>query len=472
MIGARAGLGLSRRGPLLGSIPLPSLPLPAGARVMQAGHSMVNDNGFTGSQDGINLPLIQMASRTTGELPWLRGLDTRFNFDCWPDLNVPYKDGTLFTRINGAAQGQAGGTAAQLIPALPYYIARRPDIIDLKFWVNDIASEDASQAIADCDYVIRTITAAGIWLVIDTIDPVDVSYVPDGSPRLAGFAAFNAWLLSQAGRPGLKVNDTSLTFGSVRPSQTYWLRDGLHKQERGGYQAALTKVDLLRSMVTAGDYRNHDPRVSNLMPFATYANTGVPGTNGTRVTGTVASGMTALMTTGASTVVASLEASDVAGYWKQVFTITPIADANVIHTMSFQHLANVTLASLGIADNDWLWGEQTIDVNGTGFVRYHWNIFLSVGTSTKWTQTIARSASATAGNHFLQPPLLNGFRMESDSFQVPPGQSINNLRVATSQAAGGISWRGDASGPLVVKLSKPILRKELVDPRASWGLAA
>ena len=409
---------------------------------MAFGHSYVQGGWFTSAP---TVPLISVAGQSNGVLNWIKWLDQRFNTDAWADASAPYYDATNepSSSMNGAAQGVGGDqligiTAYQpgALGRVDYMIARHPDIMYLEFGVNDVINggyTDANTIITYYDQLLTRIRAAGIWVVAETIVPVTSAWIPDGDVRLQIITDFNNWLRAQAtaNREGLKVVDTDPIMGTGRPSQSYWLKtDGLHLQDRGAYALAHDGLlPVLQSMVSAGTYYNTDPTVTNLMASSTMAGTG--GTKGAGITGNVATNYAASIATGVSTVVASKEVIG-NGYEKQVFTITPVADANANHQLRLTQATSSTLASLGLAPGDWVVAMMYVELSAWDYwTRASWSIFLSQGNTTKWTTTIFRVPDRGSGN----PTPLGGMGLGSCASAA--GASTCRPAAATSPTRSG-----------------------------------
>ena len=448
--------------------PPPPLPLAVGARYMDYGHSFVSRGWFTGSSDGINLPLIQFASRMIGTPPWVRGIDQRYNVDTVVDVNAPNRGAGVTNLMNACNQGYAGGMLSDAINGAPYAASLKPDIVRIVYGINDIlASRSTADITADFTTLFNIFRAKGIWTVAALIYPVAASRIPDGDPRLITMAEVNAWLRAQAGvRTGFRIQDTEAVFGAIRPNQPYWLEiTGLHLQDRGNYADAVDlHTNVLSAMVSSGSYYNVDPTVSNLLTY-----TGYLGTAGSKtgITGNVATGNNAVKGTGTSTIVASKEVIS-GSFEKQVFTITPVNDGTLVHSMDMRRAANETLASLGLAVGDWVQFMQFFELSAwNGWVRAYFQPIFSTGTTTKQTLTVLRS-EGTSGAQLL-PTSGISFWAISDPFQIPSGFSIDTLRQNTTNTLLGLNWRSDVSGTGTIKVSKPILRK-ITDPRPAWNL--
>ncbi|MGL4811240.1 MAG: hypothetical protein ACRCXM_05640, partial [Beijerinckiaceae bacterium] len=241
--------------------------------------------------------------------------------------------------------------------------------------------------------------------------------------------------------------------------------DGLHPTERGAYVSAQGKLAILQSLIAPGDYApvSRDPAVGNLMPNASYT-----GTSGTlsNVSGVAATGLSIMRLAGTSTIAASKEAGDVAGFDKQVLTITPGGAAGV-EQVTVNQTANVTLASLGLVPGDWLQGLQFVELSPWDhWVQATWQILLGTSGTTRWTTGIGRTLNTTGTYRIL--PQGGGFWLVSEPFQI--GATDTHLRLSpTSGTMLSLRYMGNATGTGTAKISKPILRK-VPNPKTVWNL--
>lgn len=479
----RPGAGLT-----LPSAPLPSLPLPNGTKVASLGHSFVlngaqqtylagrtETNGHTGFTE---------CSR--GLLTWVKALDGRFNCDVFAELNHPLFAPSSFAAFSGASHGKGGdcvrsGVYQQpsvaiasipgMIPRTSYLAGQGPGIIVLEAGTNDISrGRGIGQILGDLDAQVRALTNAGIWTVLNTV--TWNSAMTTGADALIKARAINAWITAQTGRPGVKVVDTTALDGpdsGISSAQFYDATthpsDWLVRVKVRDYL-----LPVLQGMVTSGETRNLDPLSSNLFTVP-----GIPGVAGTvtssgggTATGFVATGMSITKANNASSVVCSKEAI-VTGSEKQVITITPVADAGTVHSLTFRTSAALTLATAGLALGDWVefivpfecsdWDGFDV-TSGTPSATSAAAMLLSAGSSS--AELFAAGSNAT-GRGFstvlrIVMPLISAIT------------TIDRLRFNSTLIT--IRWLGAGTGPGVIKIGSPILRKLATSPRLAWNLSA
>lgn len=464
--------------PALPALPLPSLPLPVGAKVMVAGHSYAADAGFTGVSGGSTLNNI--TATMTGLNPWLQSLNSSINADFWGDYSTPYPNGGDSNRasaaINGGNQGVGGD---QFVPGdlglgqvgfydrIPFFIARGIQIAVVEMGINDFvpargnqpASVVISRAMASYD----RLRNAGIYVIAPGIIPVSSAWIPDGDPKLADLDTYNAFLAARAASDlGFRYVDMTSVFGAASGRPVAGLmRDGLHKTDKGSYLYAQLVNAVLAPMVTAGEFRSRDPLVSNSYPSFGLLGTG--GTAGAGVTGLVATNFTAARASGDATIVASKEVIS-GSLEKQVFVVTPGAATSRL-TMNLATASNPLLSTLGWAVGDWVQLTTTIELSAwDGWVRATGQVAAGTSAATLFNSILPRSQGSTANT---LPTDGYALAFVSAPFQIPA--TSDRIRTSATGALLDCYVLGGASGIGTIKVSKPILRK-ITDPRTAWNL--
>jgi lysophospholipase L1-like esterase len=485
-----AGLAAAGFRNLNGGILSSALPaLPAGAKVAFVGHSFIGRSGNGNISDLTNVnPRRDFGQgNVRGALAWMHVLDTdrRFNVNNWHDAGKSAGSNTDHY-VDGSYQGVSSGhliTTGGLpgaLDRLPYVLSLNPDIVLLDIGINDANSSvsDSATLISRLDAAISQITNAGKRCLAITLTdrwPSGGGSWPNGDARIGYIDAANTWLVAQEGRAGGRVRICDLrNLGFNRTGTLGWnaayfsAADGVHPNPTGGKLVADTLLPILRSMVTAGAGFDGDAATGNLWPDA-----GLLGTTGTRsaqasmtvATGTVATGWNAHTQSGTSGIVCSKEVID-GSFEKQVFTITPVNDANVTHQIYLRDLTNPTLASMGLAAGDWfeMWVHVELSANAGWKAANLVGEVYNGGTGVLFANAgINNPDASTTGL-----PLSGGFSgwLRMTPQQVPLWSAVDNLRLTSRPLQ--LAWDRAATGTLVAKVSRPIIRK-VSDPRTAWN---
>lgn len=474
------------RGPVATHLPLPALPLAAGAKIGFLGDSYVQRGAFSQMSGSL-----MQGGAIFGRGLWsmIGSMDARFRIDVFYLDNKAYPVGAG-EKMDGAIHGVGGdridGIGADSRPGflgrLPDCIARGPAVIVIETpGGNNVADLEAPDlTIRKLDELLSRIRSAGIHAVVVTM-PHFTAVNGDGTPRYppASITAINDWLLAQEldGRDGLTVIDTRALEGEgVIAQDNSWLTDGAH---RGTYACWRVAADCglpkLQAMVSAGSRFDLDPLADNV-----FLQKGLPGTTGTKtvqsaaqgsvatITGTVAAGMNINRSAGTSAIACAKEVVS-AGVEKQVVTISPINDGTLIHSLSLRDNTNgdIALASMGVDTvNDWgleiLWPVELDDWDG-------WDIRQVNGGPAGWGFVCYDSVSLQrTGN---SASYRNGLYLMPAILQFLPGRTPTNLRIGRFTAnVWGLSWRSDVSGTGVAKMHSPVIRRLATSPMAAWNL--
>ncbi|MBW9054931.1 SGNH/GDSL hydrolase family protein [Rhizobium mesosinicum] len=458
------------------AVPLPALPLAAGAKIMGLGHSFIG----LGTQQTFNAG----QTATQGHqgfyengrtvLSWIKAADGRFNIDMFAELSHPFFAPSSFAAFSGAMGGKSGdclfsvpGQEVQFPGTLArtaYALGQKPDIVYVDIGYNDIVrNRSLAAVIADLDSQLQRLTDAGIHVVLQTLswtstlndDPVNDS--PEWPGILDGI---NAWILNQEGRDGVTLCDTLALDGPASGIPPAMFVDGLHPKPELMARRADILLPILRAMVSAGETRSLDP----LAAYNIFPQKGTPGTSGTKtnVTGDVSANMRLIRGTGTSTYVGSKEVV-AAGNEKQVVTITPVNDGLAVHTVTYGTTSSVTLAALGLVAGDWLEIEIPVELND-------WAGWDYLDSSIRGPVQVANTVTVTGGGWTTGNYI--GGRGRSlvcgSKLWLPTGLTMTNLRLDNLVVLRHLCNTG---GTGIAKIGAPIIRK-IGSPRLAWNLAA
>jgi lysophospholipase L1-like esterase len=459
----------------------------SGAKVAFVGHSFIGRSGNGNVTDVTNVnPRRDFGQGSVrGAMAWMPTLDTdrRFNLDSWHSYPMADRGTVTDAFLDGAFQGLSGdhlvanGGLPGVIPRLTRILGGNADIIVLDAGINDANSSvsDGATLISRLDTAISTITNANRRCVAITLTDRLAASWPNGDARIGYIDAANTWLVAQEGRAGGRVRICDLRnlgfnrTGSLGWNASYFGADGIHPNPTGGKLVADTLLPILRSMVTTGAGFDGDAATGNLWPDA-----GLLGTTGTRTaqasmtvaTGTVAANWNVHTQSGTSGIVCSKEVID-ASFEKQVFTITPVNDANVTHQLYLRDLTSPTLASMGLAAGDWFEMHMFVELSanaGWREVNLVGEIYNS-GTGVLFANAGINNSDASTQSLPLSGGFTGWLRMTPQ--QVPLWSAVDNFRLA--QRPIQIRWDRAATGTLVAKISRPIIRK-VSSPRTIWNL--
>jgi hypothetical protein len=468
------------------AVALPALPLAAGARLADFGHSFV----LNGAQQTYNAARTETGGHTgftecsRGLLKWVKALDGRFNGDVFAEFAHPFFAPSSFAAFSGASQGKGGdclrpgadqvppvgGTSIPgSIPRTPYLAGQGPGIVNLQMGTNDVTrGRSVEQLVSDYNLQVQMLTNAGIWVVLNTI-AWNSAMIP-GSDALAKAQALNSWIIAQAGRDGVKILDTLAFDGpesGISPSLFY---DGTtHPSDwLARVKARDHLLPLLQTMVAAGETRDLDPLSGNLFPAA-----GLPGTGGSKSSsgggtamGNVATGISVTKANNASSILCSKEAVS-AGVEKQVIGITGAADASAVHSLTVRTSAALTLAGAGLAVGDWL--EFIVPFECSDWAGFD---VTSATPSATSAAHMLLSAGSSSAELFAVGSNVSGRNFSTVARVVMPLPAaitaIDRLRLNSAMIT--VRWLGGAAGSGTIKIGSPILRKLAANPRTAWGL--
>ncbi len=458
------------------AVPLPALPLPAGAKIMGLGHSFIGlgaaqtytagqtaTNGHTGFYEN---------GRTV--LSWIKAADGRFNLDIFAELNHPFFTPSSFAAFSGAMGGKSGdclfpvpGLEAQFPGTLArtaYALGQKPDIVYIDIGYNDIVrSRTLAQIVADLDTQVQRIVDAGIYVILQTLSWTNTLDDQPGTddPAWPGILdGVNAWIMAQAGREGVMLCNTLALDGPASGISPAMFVDGLHPKPDLMAKRSDILLPILQGMVSAGETRSLDP----LAAYNIFPPKGTPGITGTKtnVTGDVATGMRLVRGTGTSTYVGSKEVV-AAGNEKQVITITPVNDALAVHTVTYGLPANLSLATLGLVAGDWLEIQIPVELND-------WAGWDYLDSSIRGPVQIGNTVTVTSGG-WTTGNYIGGRNRSlicGSKLWLPTGLTMTNIRLDNLLILRHLCNTG---GTGVAKIGAPIIRKLAADPRAAWKLA-
>lgn len=447
---------------------LPALPLASGARVQLDGDSFVANGSFSYTPAGVLKGGFNLFAR--GLVSLLRSADPRFNLDVFLNLEHPYA--LAGNKLDGSPQGYSGGGSRDIgiLPGLltraVYAIARKPQIVLVDIGKNEVAQGDSAASITtNLDRLVGLYTSAGIHVAIRT-QSYRGTWTPNG-PEEQVLIAVNAWIVAQTGRAGVKVIDARTIDGtSAMDAALLNVVDLTHWRNKGAWANLEVALPVLQTMVASGNDHLADPTSAlNLSPLK-----GLPGNTGTKntgITGDVATGLIALRGAGTSTYVGAKELISGTN-WKQNFTITPVADATLVHQLWLRNIAAPTFAAIGLSADDWLRVFVTVELDDwAGFKLNETDglacpVTLGVVQGNAATQTIWNVADyGSIPNRSFRLECLMQIRSEADRFVT--GGSPQPLT---------IKHYSNVAGTGVVKISGYTFEKLAGDPRGAWNLPA
>lgn len=458
------------------AVPLPALPLAAGAKVMGLGHSFIGlgaaqtytagqtaTNGHTGFYEN---------GRTV--LSWIKAADGRFNLDMFAELAHPFFAPSSFAAFSGAMGGKSGdclfpvpGLEAQFPGTLArtaYALGQKPDIVYIDIGYNDIVrNRTLAQIVADLDTQVQRIVDAGIYVILQTLSWTSTLDDQPGTddPAWPGILdGVNAWIVAQSGREGVVLCNTLALDGPASGISPAMFVDGLHPKPDLMAKRSDTLLPILQGMVSAGETRSLDP----LAAYNIFPPKGTPGTTGTKtnVTGDVATGMRLVRGTGTSTYVGSKEVV-ASGNEKQVITITPVNDALAVHTVTYGLPSALSLTSLGLAAGDWLEIQIPVELND-------WAGWDYLDSSIRGPVQIGNIVTVTSGG-WTTGNYIGGRNRSlicGSKLWLPTGLTMTSIRLDNLLILRHLCNTG---GTGVAKIGAPVIRK-IASPRTAWELAA
>lgn len=504
--------GVTGRGVVSGGVvPLPALPLAAGAKMLAIGHQVIGIGDSTG---GLN----QVDTNTRSPLIWARNLDnSRVNMDTFYDPADPFGDaiGSILTMSpgtegnNGSNRGVEGdtlwnardnsplaGAVAQNTPGilarLPEAFAHQPAIMYFHAAENDIEQgRSAAEIVTDYDQALSLTKERGIWVILSTLQP---SWPNWDASKIAVRDAVQTWILAQSNREGVKLADMR----TVWPDANSLLERRINQVPRlyydslnyvSAYKAAKDVINpLLATMVQAGTIFSRDPSIDNLFPASIYKMNG--GTAGVKspttagvISGNIATSFTLQRVNGASTAICSLEADGATDRFKQVIQITAADSINTNQNWRL-HFAAQTFAALGLVEGDWVRQMLRIELDGWKGWRSFIHKIDQQGGSARWIgqstatliENVATVVQETTGGAAGVPKTAPG----AATIYV---EGLNEVWLLTEPqliGKGNTSFRtteffnffvdGTAGGAGTIKVSAPIIRKVL-NPVPNWRMS-
>ncbi len=465
-------------------IALPSLPLPAGARLMAFGDSFSQFNTWGMASAGPHF-----GNRPSGLLETAWAADPRFNFDWWYDANQPVANQF---RINGANQGIGGdhldwkspNFADGMLNRSRYALSRQPQIVWLNAGTNSISSGDnngepgastatggasAAYVTGKLDRLIDQFTSRGVWVILSTLYPR--GDWANGNPRHQVLRDVNVWIRAQSGRMGVAgVMDPYAALVSpddpddVRPEYFQEGTSGVHPNVVGAWVIWRDHLrPILTGAISAGSQFNQDARTANLLPEVTALMTGgANGGKGAGVSGAVPTGFSLAATRGSSTAIAAIE--DAGDFKRLSMTITPINDnmSTPYHQFTLVTTpAQVPLTST-LTEGDWV------------------QIYARVTTPDAASASVIRSAMTIRNNGTtVVAPGFAHNESSSEFTKAAPGRGAYWITSKPMRipAAGGnqmvftleIYFAKAMAGAFTVKVDSLIVRR-VADPRPAWNL--
>ena len=466
--------------------PLPSLPLPAGSKVMAFCDSHSAFNNVAANAGILAAPV---TAKGLVEAAW--SIDPRFNFDSWYDAGDPWRradNGSVnAVGINGANQGipsdhlMNGSVSSGAMTRLRYALSRDPAIVIVNCGTNSIATgdavgrttpADAAYVIGQLDQMLTRIARNGVWTVLSTLYPR--ADWPTGDARHQTTRQVNAWIRAQAGRRGVAgiIDAAPALVDPADPDgidRTLFM-DPVHLNARGVNLVASTYLTpLLQTLIAPGSVFDQNPAMDNLWPASTYGMTGTTGTRtGAATTGAVATGYALFMARsgGGSTQVASKDSSN-AALNRQVIVVTP----GQTPAWDQSRLTFPALTTGLPQAGQWVRAYVRVEAGDARSVVPVLTVSLLDGAGDTVVQAqagVIDSNQYASATHGVNPPSGRGtFWLATKPFRVPPNVTITQ---ATATLVMNF-WTGGypAGSTFTVKLDRPILRLS-PDPRPAWNL--
>ncbi len=315
--------------------------------------------------------IIQNANLATSDLNIQNQADSEI---AWAMMAAPsavhynYWDATT-SAVRGANFGIAGDTATQCLERIDAVIASGAQIVILSAGTNvGVNVETAGQTIASLQEILKRFREAGMYVIIGTVRPRQVSNSPTGSQISAASwarcVAISDWIRASSNPPWVTVWDpvaalldpspiAPLITGSPLPA---YIRDEVHFKPLGAFTSSATLKTAIDSLITPGTWFTPLPNAAAL-----FSNGNLTGTGGT-VSGTAVSGVCpdthffSNLTNASSTratAVGSQEDNAGTGGKTFVITITTTSGAGTasnVEEIRFQRNAITT----GFTSTDWV----------------------------------------------------------------------------------------------------------------------
>jgi hypothetical protein len=462
---------LRRTIPVVVNRPLPALPLATGAKVLALGHSFVRNTGYVTAFAGSPTPRIdRVTGQLLGTLGPLMAQGSRFNLDVWYQPDAPTAARDYLSKLGGSISGAGGEHMPQTLARMDSVLALKPDIIVLDDGTNDISSDpiDLAAAIERYEALLKVIRSAGIWCVC--VLPVDRTDWPAGDRRHEISNGLADYIVSLKGRSGIKVVDDRSDLADALAAGIAIQEDGVHLNTVGQWIRSAKLIPILNDMVQPGDFRSRDFTTANTSPLG-----GLLGTAGVKsgVTGSVATGMTAIRGAGQSdAITASKEVIASGSAEKQVFTITPAGNANTSRiNMLTLTWADMNFSSLGIGVGDWIEAGFDFELSMS-------NDWLGLVFALEAYDSSTLRQSVSAGLQVRLPETQNGPRLAAPltgRVVLPPFRILGTddiaapaTRFRTSSRPIRLSWNKNSTDTLVAKIG-PIYIRKTSDPRTAWS---
>ncbi|WP_062120440.1 SGNH/GDSL hydrolase family protein [Aureimonas sp. AU40] len=457
---------------------LPALPLKTGAKVMGLGHSFIARSGYAFGNavpPALHNRIDINTGAAFGDMGLLQSMDGRFNVNSWFDKDYAQNRAGDAKGFAGSQAGLGGDDLNGGYERLKRTIDMRPDIVVVDIGTNDVNSRrqaDGKTPITletlklRLDRILTMLRYAGIWAVV--LMPTPRTDWKVGDPRHVTLENFGAWCATLGSREGVKVVDDRKLIRDAIASGQPILEDGIHMTSVGHWirnSEPGMLLDVLRSMVTAGDFVDRS-RAGNLL-----ATGGFLGTNGTKnggITGSVATSVTVNRGAGQTeAIVASKEVIEAGVAEKQVFTITPAAPAAGVNSLSLTPVMP-SYSALGIVAGDWmealceveLLSEETIFVGASLQLRYRGGL----------TMPVTGGVNRRGAENSVPIPFRNGEKLLLRTLP----HKMEGLDAATGVSSYmdlfnlAMSWRREASKAFQIKVS-PLVFRKVASPRPAWN---
>jgi lysophospholipase L1-like esterase len=450
--------------------PLPSLPLPAGARLNIVGHSQLAYTHYSGT--AVSSANAAVGTDAKGVLAAYHTLDPRFDMDSWYDTSDP-----LGRNIVGADYAVFGAHLDAIDAQLTMALQHKPEAIVMMGGSNTIATgDDGVAAPANVHYSISKVEAqlqrcrnAGVPVILMTDYPRGawIGTSPSDAEKSSAVVDYNTWVRAQSGRDGVRVVDCwdLLAPGGIQ-DVTLFEPDLTHLNPRGAAKMAAhpAMAAAFQAVFSAGEHFSTDPTTSDqLLSVANYGWAASGSAASGTVTGTKASALSFVTTPSAgSSVVCSMEQIGSTGRYKQVCAITPgdNGSGNLYHGLTFQ---TPNSAVTGLAAGDWVRHSVIVEIGGAsenlGELRVRPQV--CQGSTVRAQASLLNTASP---DFSLIPGLPASIRkVISPPMQIPADVSFDRCRSFVE-----FYWPRAAVGAFQVKFHSPKWAR-IADPRIARG---
>lgn len=467
----REGGGDGNGGPILP----PYEKLPAGVALAFLSDSMgARGNNFTTSSVRTTAE-----NRHNSEVMWVHARKPKFVFQNWwdstanaaariPDYGASMASDTYFSGLNF---GYSGDTATGAKRRVAQVIASGAKVCVVALGTNVGTTDgEASVTIAALQWIVETLTAAGIRVIIMTIRPRRVSLTPTGSEispanmgriitiNAAIRANWEAWGAHALADPWNELRDPAYNegdqlYGTIFAANA--IADGVHLSSRGAYVSSLVLEAAIDAVIEDGIWFND---LSNMLTNGEFTGTsGVVGGGFTAAAenGGMPTGWTIQNAQGAGQPVTGTVAT-VDGDIILTINSSGAGTANAFNTIRIN--PSTTISNANFVSTDWLCAAYEFEVVTPGAI-------LVMGQATLGqTSTIsARGHGQPTSTYNSEPSPMKDFAMNF-WFMTEPllAEARTNVNPRLDLAI-----RVDVAGTCTVKIKRAKLVK-VPNPQTSY----